>query len=153
MTGQYIAFLMNMRVRMLEKVQLMLSAAENSVSYLRATSCELVSALAGNPELKMLGFLDNCLERMRSGEDFRSAWLNSVKSDVRYLKQEDKALLISFGSFFGITDAEGQIANCRMHIKLAAARLNEAAEARDRYASLSCGMGIVCGVGAIIVLI
>lgn len=153
MTGQYIAFRMNMRVRMLEKIRLMLSAAESSVSYLRATSDELVRSLAGNSELKELDFLRECRERMDSGEDFRSAWLSSVNKNTRYLKREDKVMLISFGRFFGISDSDGQTANCRMHIKLVGDRLSEAKSMRDRYASLSCGMGIVCGVGAVIVLI
>ena len=141
-----------MRVRMLEKAQLMLSAAENNVNYLRATSSELVSSLAENPELKELPFLGVCRVRMQNGEDFRSAWLSSVNGNTRYLKREDKALLISFGSFFGTTDADGQTASCRMHIKLVGDKLSEARELRDRYASLSCGMGLACGVGVVIVL-
>lgn len=141
-----------MRVRMLEKVRLMLSAAESSVSYLRISAAEMIKSLAENPELKDLRFLKVCLESMEKGTDFRNAWISSVESGVRCLKSEDKALLVSFGEFFGISNVEGQVANCRLHTELISERLAEARRIADRYASLSCGMGIVCGVGIVIIL-
>lgn len=141
-----------MRVRMLEKVRLMLSAAENSVSFLRMSSAELIKSLADNSELKELKFLKICCESMAGGQNFRSAWLESIESGVRYLKTEDKALLISFGEFFGTSDVDGQTANFRLHSELVSERLSEARKTADRYASLSCGMGIICGVGIVVVL-
>lgn len=138
---------------MLEKVRLLLSTAENSVSYLRIASDELVKSLAENPELKELSFLRICYDKMKSGMNFRSAWLASLDGGVRYLKAEDKALLVSFGEFFGTTDVEGQSANFRLHAELVSERLKQARETADRYASLSCGMGVVCGVGTVILLL
>lgn len=137
---------------MLEKVGLMLSAVQSSVSFLRPTSSELIRSLNENPELKELKFLPLCLKKMEK-EDFRTAWLASISEDARYLKTEDKALLVSFGEFFGTTDAEGQIANCRLHSELVSEKLRQARDMQNRYAALSCGMGIICGIGIVIVLI
>lgn len=155
LTGQYTAYRLIRRVIILEKIQLMLSSIENEISFRSSPSYILIKSLGENPQLSELGFIGECLRRTGGGEDFHSAWKSSVsmKENVRYLKKEDTALLISFGELFGTTDTEGQISNCRLHSELVRDKLREARDIRDRYASLFMGMGIVCGVGIVIVLV
>lgn len=155
LTGQYIAYRLNMRVRMLEKVLVMLSSAQSSLEYLSSPSDELVHSLAENRELKNLKFLKACNEEMKNGADFRTAWETSLrdKSNTPYLKEEDISLLVSFGELFGTTDTAGQISNCRLHAEMLKDKLEEARRYCDSYASLSYGMGIVCGIGAVIILV
>lgn len=155
LTGQYIAYRLNMRVRMLEKILVMLSSAQSNLEYLSSPSDELVHSLAENRELKNLKFLKACSEKIKNGADFRTAWETSLreKSNTPYLKDEDISLLVSFGELFGTTDTAGQISNCRLHAEMLKDKLEEAKRYCDSYASLSYGMGIVCGIGAVIILV
>ena len=155
LSGQYIAFALNTRVRLLEKIQLMLTTAENSLNFLQSPCEKLIKDLSENTELNELKFIGNCFLKMQNGSDFPNAWRASLneKRCVRFLKDGDKAVLVSFGEMFGTTDVAGQISNCRIHSELIKDRLEEARAVRERYASLSCGMGIVCGIGVIIMMI
>ena len=138
---------------MLEKIQLMLTTAENNLSFLRTPADDMVKNLADNSELKELDFLQICLEKIKNGEAFPTAWNSSVRGAAKYLKNGDTSVLISFGEQFGTTDIEGQISNCRIHSELIKDRLENARAVRERYSSLACGMGIVCGLGVIIMMI
>ena len=155
MTGQYIAFSLNRRVALLEKIQLMISQMESHLNYLSTPSEMLIEALCENTQLRGLSFLDSCRLRIAGGEDFRTAWRASLsdRSCTHFLKMEDVAMLNSFGEMFGATDTAGQLSNCRLHLQLAGERLDEAREIRERYGSLSMGMGIIAGIGVIIILI
>lgn len=140
---------------MLEKVQLMFTAAENSISFLQSPSDEVIKRLSENGELKELKFLADCREKMQEGTAFPEAWRSSAgkKENTKYLKDGDRAVLVSFGEMFGTTDAAGQISNCRIHSGLVGDRLSAARAERGKYAPLACGMGAVCGIGIIIFLI
>ena len=133
----------------------MLTAAENSLSFLQSPSEKLIRDLSENEELSELRFLKICREKMQSGSDFQNAWSSSLngKNSVRFLKDGDRAVLISFGEMFGTTDIAGQLSNCRVHAQLINDRLAQARSVREKYASLSCGMGIICGIGVIIMMI
>lgn len=138
---------------MLEKIQLMLTTAENNLSFLRTPAADLIKNLAENSELRDLKFLGICLSKMQNGEAFPKAWNSSIRGAVKYLRSGDIAVLISFGEQFGTTDVKGQISNCRVHSELIKDRLEDARSVRERYSSLACGMGIVCGLGVIIMMI
>ena len=133
----------------------MLTTAENSLNFIHIPCEKLIKELSENAELRELKFLKVCLEKMRSGSEFPEAWSGSLseKGCVRFLKDGDRAVLISFGEMFGTTDVAGQLSNCRVHSELIKDRLSQARSVRERYASLSCGMGIVCGLGVIIMMI
>ena len=155
MTGQYIAFSMNRRVILLEKIQLLLSQTESQLSFLSVPSEKLIESLCENTQLNCLLFLKNCRTLIENGTDFRTAWKKSLseKNNTRFLKKEDVTMLVSFGELFGATDTAGQLSNCRLHLQLAGERLAQARDLRERYASLSMGMGIITGIGVIIILI
>jgi len=140
---------------MLEKIQLMLNAVESALTFLQITSERMMKNLSENAELSELKFLDDCFNRMQSGADFPTAWRGSLeeKENIRNLKNADVVVLISFGEMFGTTDTAGQISNCRVHSELIKDRLSVARSERERYSSLFCGMGIVCGIGLIIMMI
>lgn len=144
-----------MRVFLLQKVMLMISSAESGIEYLSVPSSELVKNLAENSQLSELKFLKVCNDEIMNGADFRTAWKKSLsdRCNTRYLEDEDVSLLVSFGLGFGTTDTAGQLSNCRLHTELVKDKLSHARKYYDSYASLSQGMGIVCGIGAVIILI
>ena len=140
---------------MLEKILLMFAAAENNISFLQSPSDEMIKSLSENKELKELKFIDECNDEIQKGTQFPKAWRNSAvkKENTRFLKDGDRAVLVSFGELFGTTDAAGQISNCRVHSELISDRLEAARAERGKYAPLACGMGAVCGIGLVIILI
>lgn len=131
----------------------MLSVAEQSLCYLSSPADELMRSLSEKSELSELKFLRTCYAEMCGGEDFRTAWSGSVgeRDNVRYLDRDDVSLLLSFGENFGTTDSDGQVANCKLHSSLVDDRLARARRKRDSCASLSCGMGVLCGIGLMII--
>lgn len=149
------AYMLNMRVKLLEKIQLMLNVTENEIHYLCRPADELVSVLNSKSELDELKFIAECNRLMQSGVDFRTAWNESIskKCNIRFLKKEDVSVIRSFGEMFGTTDCDGQISNCQVHVQLVADKLGDARADRDRYASLSCSMGLISGIGMIILFI
>ena len=147
--------MLSTRVKLLEKIQLMLSITENEIRFFCRPSDELVSLLSSKSELAELKFIQSCNKLMGQGEDFRSAWSKSLddNSKIRFLKKDDISVLRSFGEMFGTTDCAGQLSNCQVHIQLTEDKLNDARADRDRYASLSCSMGMISGIGLIIIFI
>lgn len=151
MVGQYIAFRLSRRVRILEKILLMLGTAENEIRFLNRPTPELIDLLGKKDELSELDFLPLCLSLFEKNIDFMNAWSQSIH-ECKCIDAEDSCILYSFGESLGRSDADGQIASCRYHERLINERLAEAREKRKRYASLACGLGMLSGIGAFIIL-
>lgn len=153
LTGNYIACRLNTRVILLEKLEIMINAIVCEVNYLSTPSENVVQFLSERKDLSKLHFLKKCNDYISVGADFRTAWQRAVtdKSDMKYLNKSDRSLLEAFGNQFGTTDSEGLLSICSMYLELFKENLNEAKECRDRYASLSSGLGLLAGVGTIIV--
>lgn len=144
-----------MRVRLLEKILIMLSCVENEIRFLCTPADSIIDELAQKDELKPLLFLAECSAGMKNGENFAGAWSKAItqKENVRGLTKSDVGILSSFGGIFGTTDALGQVSNCRVHTELVKENLAQARSERDKYSPLSDGMGFVLGVGVIIIFI
>lgn len=152
MTGQYIAYTLNKRVRILEKILLMLSIIENEISFLSRPTAELIAKLAERTELDELGFLKKCVPLLNECDSISEAWVTSI-SQTGGLDRVCTDILLSFAKSLGQSDIEGQISNCRYHSQLTRERLAAARSRRDRCASLSCGLGLLSGLGLFIILI
>ncbi len=152
MTGQYAAYRLTKRVRILEKIVLMFGTIENEINYLERPTEELIKKLSEKDELKELDFLPKCLSLSEAGEDIVNAWASSIAVSDN-VDGEDACILYSFGEGLGRSDIDGQISSCRYHEKLANERLSEARDRRKRYASLACGLGMLSGIGIFIVLL
>lgn len=155
LTGQYIAYTLEARVDLLEKIAVMITLIESEINYLQRPADEIFISLSGKKELKKLKSISSCSQLMNDGICFKTAWSKalSVKSNVRFLEKDDVNILNSFGETFGITDKEGQIQNCRLHLSLTESKLKEARQKRDSCASLSCGLGALTGIGVFIILL
>lgn len=151
MTGQYISYRLSRRVRILEKLLLMFTMTENEISYLSRPTAELIEKLSEKEELKELDFLSECLSLYKDCGDIERAWIASV-SESRCVDLSDSGILFSFGENLGKSDEEGQRSNCRYHAELAKEKLRLAREKRDKYSSLSCGLGAMTGIGLFIIL-
>lgn len=152
MTGQYTAYRLNKRVRILEKILLMLGIIENEIGYLSRPTGELIARLAEKSELDELTFLPDCALLLENGRGLADAWLISL-SQANGLDKSCAEILFSFAENLGQSDTEGQLSNCRYHSELIRERLASARLKRDRCASLSCGLGFLSGLGLFIILI
>ncbi len=151
MIGRYIAYKLSRRVRILEKIALMLEIAENEIQFLNRPTFELIELLSKKEELAELDFLQRCLDNVNDGRDINDAWVQAIH-ESESVGGEDTCILYSFGESLGRSDADGQIASCRYHERLTQERLIEAREKRKRYASLACGLGMMSGIGVFIIL-
>lgn len=142
-----------MRVSRLEKIKLMLCITENELRCLCRPADGIINVLCSNSRLNELEFLKSCRDSMNGGEDFARAWRLALgrKENVRYLSGEDVSALLSFGELFGVTDIDGQLANCRLHEQMLDERLSAARKKKEQYSSLSCGLGAAVGAGLIII--
>lgn len=151
MTGQYIAGKLDRRVRIFEKLILMLDCIENEIVYLNRPTARLLETLSENTELAELDFLQRCIALVNRGSNIDDAWEKAV-SDSALLGTEDIAVLCSFAEFLGKSDVDGQISNCRYHSELLKERLCRARQSRDRSAAVSRGLGLLTGIGVFIIL-
>lgn len=151
MAGRYIAYRLSRRVRILEKISLMFGIAENEIKFLNRPTSELIELLEKKDELAELDFLPKSISYINEGMDITDAWAQAIH-ESKSVDGEDTCVLYSFGESLGRSDANGQIASCRYHVKLTDERLNEAREKRKRYASLACGLGMLSGIGVFIIL-
>lgn len=144
-----------MRVRLLEKVEMMINTVSCEIKYLSSPTDEVVSMLSHRKEFNELKFLRYCYLEMTNGSDFRSAWHKAFcfNSNLRYFDKTDISVLDSFGNQFGTTDGEGQISICSMYLDLIRENIKDAKAQRERYASLSSGIGLLAGIGVIIVFV
>ena len=152
LTGNYITHRLNMRVVLLEKLEIMLNTIVCEVNYLSTPVEDMISLLSNRKDLKKLYFLENCNNYIMNGADFRTAWQRAIaeKSDVKYLNKAERALLEAFGNQFGTTDSEGQLSICSMYLDLLKDSLNEAKRVKEKYSSLLNGLGLLAGIGIVI---
>ncbi len=151
MVGRYISYRLSRRVRILEKILLMIGTAENEIRFLNRPTQELIKLLSKKDELSELDFLPLCFSFLTDGSDFLGAWSRAIH-ECKCIDSEDSCVLYSFGESLGRSDADGQIASCRYHEGLTSERLAEAREKRKKYASLACGLGMLSGIGVFIIL-
>ncbi len=153
--GQYIAYMFNMRVRLLERVELMFSIISSEVSFLSRPSDELICELAGRKELSELKFLQAYQREALKGLDFRSSWQKALnnRENTRFLNRNDVSLLLSFWHSFGTTDNDGQLSKCSLYLEFVKESLSDARNKRAKYSQMCGGLGILAGIAVVIVFI
>lgn len=154
LVGQLLSMRLRKRVEILEKIGLMFSVIETSISFLSVPATELVQVLTGKEELRSLGFLMQCNKYISEGSDFREAWLNSLSAwkNTQYMNNNDVALLKLFCENFGISDVKGEISNCRFCNSLLKEHITEARLKKEKYGNIISGLGVFTGFALIVVL-
>jgi stage III sporulation protein AB len=155
LAGQYIAYVLRIRVRLLEKAEVMISMIRNEINYVALPANELMNFLSEKDELKELSFIKTCVLGVHNGEEFPSAWKKSLieKNNILHMRRKDVEVITAFGENFGITDAEGQISNCDLCLERLKNNRKEAERERDQYSKLSVILGLLVGLGIIIVFL
>ena len=139
------------------RLKLRVARLEEFLRFLQAAETEI--RFAGDPLSRILekhgdslAFLKECHARMAEGETFETAWGRSKKAAASGFSSEDVRRLREFGSGFGVTDTEGQIAHCRLSKELLQAQLQQARQDEKTKARLYQMLGIFGGIAAAILL-
>ncbi len=146
---------LEVRVKKLEKILLLLSQIKTEIEFTAASIEEIFNSLSASREYSPLPFIDSCRKKLSDGEDFSSAWSNSLNNadSIYALKKDDIGLLCSFGSALGKTDSAGQIRNCEMHEILFRERLNSALAESARLSKPAKITGVLAGAAVLIIFL
>lgn len=144
-----------MRVFLLEKSEVMISAIRNEINYIALPANELLAHLSKRDELKELKFIKASIEFVNNGDPFPTAWKRSLyeKNNTLYMRKKDIEIITAFGENFGITDAEGQISNCDLCLERLKNNCIEAKSDREQYSKPASTLGFLLGIGIIIVFL
>lgn len=147
--GQLLSHRLVRRVRLMTKLKLLVSTIGTQIHFTSAELYDIILDMTKRTEFSQLIFLINCVDYIRDGIDFPTAWENSIEEDdnMLLLEGEEVELLRSFGASLGTTDAEGQMGICKMYEGLMDARLAVASQKKQQCARLYTGLGTLLGIG------
>ena len=110
---------------------------------------EIVHELCISGNYKNLEFLQHLPDRYEPGTDFREQWVQEVTAD-RNLNDDERSLLLSFGSVLGTSDAEGQLMSVEAALEtvrtLEVRRSEEYQQKGRLYRSLGMLFGTMAGI-------
>ena len=131
----------------------MIETVKTQISFINVDIVSLISTLCENNSFSELDFLYECKNKIGDTDSFESVWTNSVNCFVSPLTDDDKRIIISFGSQLGKSDTNGQIRNCELHINQIEKQIAQAEENYQKYGNLYINLSIISGVMIVIFLI
>lgn len=136
------------RVRELEAFLSAFSQISTEIRYFASPTNIIISKLDSFSEYKNLRIFGPCKENLAQTHDFSHAWCCAIDQAIPYLslKKSDIETIKGFGSTFGTTDAEGQIANCERYCELLRQRLENAREDKIKRGRMYTSLGVLAGV-------
>ncbi len=145
----------SMRVRLLEKLELMLNIISTEISFLSRPADEIIAELSKRSELAELRLLSACERELSAGLDFRTACQRALgnRANVRFFNKSDISVLYSFFNGFGTSDSSGQLSNCSVCLGFIKENLSEARKQREKYSSMSSGLGVLAGIAVVVVFL
>lgn len=143
--GQMLSRRLEKRVRLLQKICVLFSCVCTKIEFTAQSAADIFSYLSDCGDFDDLLFIKKCAEALARGESFEDAWNRSLlnRENAKELKKGDLEVLLSFGSLFGTTDVAGQSANCKLHIKLAEDKLENAKKELELYSKPVRSLGIL----------
>lgn len=141
------------QVKLLREIEKMFVYIKNNISYVAKPLKEIFYELAHSKEFKELDFIETCNDNLKNGEKFELAFVSGVQKSELPLRQEDKELLISFGSQLGSSDIDGEMNKLAFYQDKLKILQKEATEKRDKLAKLYTSLGIFAGLALALVLL
>ncbi len=155
LTGNYFAVLTEKRIKTLECIVLMIKNIKAQISYTRIPLTDIIENLVSVEEYKSLKFLNMIRNDISKGKTFSKSWKKAVKAfvGINGFKNEDAALLISFGETLGGTDINSQIENCETYINLLSLKLEQLKKNSKSKEKIYNSMGILAAALIVILFI
>lgn len=131
------------------EIHSMLVQISSLIRYQRLNVYEIVRELNSSKNYKYLWFLSQLPDRYNPGEDFHERWCGALMAD-RALSEDERSLLLTFGSVFGTSDVEGQLMYIESlidSVKTLERRCSEEYQQKGRlYRSLGILFGTMAGI-------
>ena len=144
------------RVRLIRSLLLLLEKVRTLLRFYTPTE-DIITALAVDDRFACFPFLQACQKRLAVGEDFPSAWAESLHEHAgrknTAMGEPENEFLRSLGQTLGTGDAESQLSLLSLQDALLRQTLAEAEEKQQRMGRLYRSMGILTGIWAILLLI
>lgn len=140
------------RASLLEATVILLEGIKMEMEYTQCPLDEIICKYAGVKPYSSINFIKECYHLLENGEDFPTAWSNSVKLSSLYMSQE-KEKLLQLGMLLGTSDSTGQVNMLEMYIEYFKQFLQKARKKSDSYSGVSVYIGVFCGFGMFILLI
>jgi stage III sporulation protein AB len=136
------------RVRELEAFLSALSLISTEIRYFASPTDDIIAKLDSANEYKQLHVFGVCKENLENTRDFAKVWADALEKSKPYLSLDkgDFESLIWFGSMFGTTDMQGQIANCERYCGLLQQRLDSARDDKSKRGRMYTSLGVLAGV-------
>lgn len=136
------------RVRELEAFLSALSLISNEIRYFATPTEDIIEKLDSSKEFKNLYIFNYCKNNFKTSRDFSRAWSDALLQSKQKLSLDDGdyEALTFFGSIFGTTDTEGQMANCERYKNLLQQRLDCAREDKSKRGRMYTSFGVLAGV-------
>lgn len=122
----------------------MLVQISSLIRYRRLNVYEIVRELNSSKNYKYLRFLSQLPECYNPGEDFHEQWFRSLITD-RELSDDERSLLLSFGSVLGTSDVEGQLMYIESSLESVKALEQRRTEEYQQKGKLYRSLGILFG--------
>ncbi len=150
LTGQYANKSMKKRVLSLKQLIVFVENVNSQISFSKKTIQEIIRELSCSGEMKLKTITE--LAKKKDG-DFSENWRNSVRdfSTDDCLNNEDVKILTSFGNSLGVTDLDGQINNCRLHINMLEKQLKDAEEKLKEKSKVNTAMSMFLAMASVII--
>jgi stage III sporulation protein AB len=136
------------RVHDLEAFLSALTLISAEIRYFASPTDDIIAKLNSASEYKQLHVFELCRENLEYTRDFAKAWALALEKSKPYLSLDkgDFDTLTWFGSLFGTTDMQGQIANCERYCGLLEQRLDIAREDKAKRGRMYTSLGVLAGV-------
>lgn len=137
------------------EILLFISAVKNEIEFNRKPIVSIFQENIGRSFMKSLSFVSDCVALTENGEDFKTAWNDSIKNSnsLSVLSDQDIQLLLSYGYQLGTTDVNGQINLCTLYQDLFEERLRNARKFEEHYGKIYRQSGIFIGTAIIILIL
>lgn len=90
------------------EINSMLICISSMIRYQRLDVYEIVAVLKKSDLCSRLEFINHLPENYEPDINFHDCWIKAIESDKK-IGDDERNLLLSFGSVFGTSDAEGQL--------------------------------------------
>lgn len=141
--GIYFADRLKKRLKELSDIKCMLEQISVLIRYKVLTVYEIIDELKDNDICRRLPFINN-FNKIKD-ESFYNQWCKSIDTSDTSLKDEDKKVLKSFGSFFGSSDVDGQLADIKVFAENIDNITVKAKEDYEKKSKLYKSLGVVAG--------
>lgn len=96
-------------------------------------------------KLKIFGF---CGDFLSKTHEFKLSWEKALERSKPYLSlnKDDLEAIQNFGTTFGTTDADGEIANCERYIHSLKQRLDSARNEKAKRSRMYLSLGLLTGI-------